>query len=112
MSYVYRPAVPEDTAACVTVEDLREVGITVESWGEGIRDGTLPGYVCLADDKIVGYCFGNSKCGEIEVVALLPEHEDRGIGKTLLNAMVDNLRSRGFRRLLPPPGMEVHGNDR
>ncbi|MBC3484240.1 hypothetical protein HU764_003300 [Pseudomonas sp. SWRI100] len=52
----FRPAVPEDAAACMTLraltqenafteEDLRALGITVDSWSSGIRDGSGPGFV-------------------------------------------------------------------
>ena len=106
----YRPALPEDAAACldlrgrtrenaVSVERLKAIGITLESWRGEIADGSLPGHVCLADGRIVGYCFGDTRTGEIVVLALLPEWEGKGIGKRLLNLMVGDLGERGFERL-------------
>ena len=101
---------PSDVAACVDIrgrtrenavsaEQLSAVGISVASWSESVRRGSLPGYVCLAQDELVGYCFGATASGEIEVLALLPAFENLGIGKTLLNHVVDTLSGIGFTRL-------------
>ncbi|MNT76683.1 Acetyltransferase (GNAT) family protein [compost metagenome] len=48
---------------------------------------------------MAGYCFGDKKTGEIVVLALLPAYEGTGIGKTLLNLMVEDFRALGFARL-------------
>lgn len=110
MNVVYRRARPEDVAACIDlrgktrenaldVERLKAIGVTLETWTRGIAEETWPGHVCLSGGKIVGYCFGLKDTGEIAVLALLPEFENRGIGKTLLNKMVEDFRSLGFHRL-------------
>ena len=110
MDYTYRKAVPEDAPRCVdirgktrenafSVEQLKSIGVTVNTWQEGIRDGSLPGYVCLLADEIIGYCFGAPETGEIVVLAMLPAHEDRGIGKRLLNTLVGDFRQLGHQRL-------------
>ena len=75
------------------------MGITVASWSEAVRRGSLPGHVCVANGEIVGYCFGATASGEVEVLALLPAFENQGIGKTLLNYVVETLRGIGFTRL-------------
>lgn len=110
MTIAYRRAVPDDTPACLvlrgmtrenafSVERLAEAGVTLESWQAGIADGSLPGHVATARGKIVGYCFGERETGEIAVLALLPEHEGRGVGRTLLNLVVAEFRELGFARL-------------
>ena len=77
----YRLAVPGDAAECVALRGmtrenaisaarLRALGITEQSWGNGIRSGALPGHVCSAGGKIVGYCFGSSRDGEIVAAVL------------------------------------------
>ena len=107
----YRPAIPSDAAEClalrgktrenaVSAETLASLGITVESWSGAIESGNLPGYVCIDDGCIVGYCFGDKPTGEIVVLALLPPYEGRGIGKTLLSQVVQYLRSAGHGRLV------------
>ncbi|MNU55545.1 Acetyltransferase (GNAT) family protein [compost metagenome] len=110
MTITYREAVPDDAQACVvlrgqtrenafTVEELKAVGVTPESWASEIREGTLPGYIAEAENQMAGYCFGDKKTGEIVVLALLPAYEGTGIGKTLLNLMVEDFRALGFARL-------------
>lgn len=80
-------------------EDLRELGITAETWGLGIQNGSFPGHVACADGEMIGYCFGDRETGEITVLAVLPEHEGKGIGKALLGLMISELRHSGFSRL-------------
>ena len=70
----YRPATEDDAEECVRLrgltrenavseQRLREVGITVESWATDIRTGALPGVVCVANEQMVGYCFGAAATG-------------------------------------------------
>lgn len=110
MNVTYRKAVPEDTAACIdlrgrtrenafSVEQLAALGVTLESWQSGIRDGSFPGYVAMVEERMAGYCFGDRDSGEIVVLALLPEYEGKGIGKALLERMVEDFRGWGFARL-------------
>jgi hypothetical protein len=69
--FVWRKAVPGDAAACIALRgktrenaftdaQLRDLGIPVDSWGDGIRDGLFPGHVCCANARMVGYCFGDT----------------------------------------------------
>jgi GNAT superfamily N-acetyltransferase len=106
----YRPALPEDAQECVAVrgktrenafseEQLCSIGITAESWGENIRSGSLPGHVCLFEEEIVGYCFGARETGEIEVLVVLPEFENLGIGRELLQRTAQQLAGLGHKRL-------------
>ena len=106
----YRPAVPDDAAECVVVrgrtrqnaaseEWLRSIGITAKSWGENIRSGALPGHVCISEGSIVGYCFGVRETGEIQVLVVLPDFENRGIGRELLRRTSDTLAEFGHSRL-------------
>ncbi|SEE76774.1 GNAT family N-acetyltransferase [Pseudomonas anguilliseptica] len=110
MKVAYRIATPDDTAECIalrektrenafSVEQLEELGITLDSWKAGISDGSLPGYVSVCEGKIIGYCFGDSHAGEIVVLALLPEYENKGVGKVLLNQMIESFQPLGFERL-------------
>lgn len=130
LTYRYRPAVPDDAPRCVavrgqtrenafSVDQLKAIGVTVDSWRAGIADGSLPGHVCLFDGgrdgardggaggetggdpggKVIGYCFGAPSSGEVVVLALLPEHENRGIGKKLLDTLVSDFKALGHQRL-------------
>ena len=106
----YRVARPADIEECIEVRGqtrqnaisasrLAELGITVDSWREKVRDESLYGIVCTAAGKIVGYCFGDTQSGEIVVLALLPEVEAKGIGKLLLADVVAALVATGHSRL-------------
>ena len=64
-----------------------------------MRSGSLPGHVCHHDGQLVGYCFGERDTGEIIVLALLPEFEGLGLGKTLLELVITELRAQGHQRL-------------
>src|SRR5687768_794264 len=68
------------------------MGITAASVAEGLAAGTLQGWVCSDDSRIVGFCMGDSERGEVGVLAVLPDYEGRGIGKALLSRVVDWLR--------------------
>jgi ribosomal protein S18 acetylase RimI-like enzyme len=107
MHYIlYRPATPADAAACIairsqtrenafTAKELQHHGITPETLGAQIADSTICGYLCVDDTKIVGYCFGAYATAEIIVLALLPDYENKGLGKTLLDMVLDELRRTG-----------------
>ncbi|MDN2673890.1 GNAT family N-acetyltransferase [Janthinobacterium sp. SUN026] len=109
-SITFHPAKAEDTPAfidlrgrtrqnAVPAERLAEVGITAGTWAEMMRSGSLPGHVCHHDGQLAGYCFGERDTGEIIVLALLPEFEGLGIGKTLLELVMTELRAHGHQRL-------------
>ena len=83
----------------VSVERLASIGITVESWALGVEAGELHGFVCVDQSRIVGYAFGDRRTGEVVVVALLPTHEGRGIGRNVLARVVSDLATAGFERL-------------
>jgi len=120
----FRPATAEDIPAClvlrghtrenaISAEGLAAMGITVESWAGDVQSGALPGFVCIDDAFIVGYCFGERASGEVAVLALLPSHEGRGIGKHLLSLVVDLLADAGHRRMFlgcsSDPSVRSHG---
>ncbi|MBT9457492.1 MAG: GNAT family N-acetyltransferase [Burkholderiaceae bacterium] len=110
MTVTFRRALPGDAPACVVMrgktrqnaispERLAELGITPVSWAAQIESGQLPGHVCFDDGALVGYCFGDIGTGEVVVLALLPVAEGQGLGKMLLDRVMQDLRARGHRRL-------------
>lgn len=124
MTMSFRLANPGDIPACVVLrgqtrenaisaERLAGMGITVESWASDVRSGVLTGYVCIHDESIAGYCFGEDATGEVVVLALLPDYENRGIGKHLLGLVVKHLSAAGHRRLFlgcaADPAVRSHG---
>jgi GNAT superfamily N-acetyltransferase len=119
-----RRARPEDAGECVRLrgltrenavsEDrLREYGVTAQSWAADIESGALPGWVARSAGRIVGYCFGAAKTGEVVVLALHPAHEGQGLGSQLLRRVVQDLRDHGHARLFlgcsPDPQVRSYG---
>ena len=92
---------------------LASIGVTATTWAADIRSGLLLGFTAKESGRLVGYCFGNTETGEIVVLALLPEAESQGIGRTLLNQVVAVLRVRGHQRLFlgcsADPNVRSHG---
>jgi GNAT superfamily N-acetyltransferase len=78
---------------------LASLGITVESWAADVAAAHVIGQICTDGGRIVGYCYGDSRTGEIVVLALLPDYESCGIGRRLLSRVTKELRSMGFKRL-------------
>ena len=124
MELEYRPATAQDASECVRIrgltrenavseQRLASLGITIQSWGDDIRSQELPGFICMADSAMAGYCFGSSTTGEIVVLALLPAYERLGIGRELLHRMMDQLHALGHKRLFlgcsADPSVRSHG---
>ena len=116
----------------ISRERLAQMGITAASIAEGLASGVTKGWVAVSEARIVGFCMGDSQRGEVLVLAVLPDAERRGIGKTLLSLAVEWLRSfnpariwlgaprnpavraHGFYRSLgwrPTGETDVHGDD-
>jgi ribosomal protein S18 acetylase RimI-like enzyme len=122
--YGLRPAHPDDIAACVDLRgrtrenaisraELARRGVTEAGWREDLRSGLLPGFVACEGEAIVGYCFANRDTGEVVVLAILPAHEGRGLGRALLSRMVAHMCGLGHRRLhleaAADPRLRAHG---
>ena len=92
---------------------LESLGITPQSWAAGLLGGREQTWVCFDGEKQVGFCGADATSGEVQVLAVLPEYEGRGIGRDLLAQAVAWLRSRGWRRLWlatdPDPTKRSHG---
>ncbi|MDI9273060.1 GNAT family N-acetyltransferase [Stenotrophomonas sp. PFBMAA-4] len=106
----YRPARPHDAAACIDLRgrtrenafsaaQLAELGITVDSWAAGIAEGDFIGRIAEDNGTVVGYGFADRDSGEVLVLALLPDYEGRGIGKRLLQEVVELAHAAGHSRL-------------
>jgi len=68
----------------VTLDELKEdYSVTPQSVADELRSDAS-GWVCEDDGTLVGFSMGNGLNGEIAVVAVAPEYEGRGIGKTVL----------------------------
>ncbi|KOQ71134.1 GNAT family N-acetyltransferase [Stenotrophomonas maltophilia] len=110
MTIRYRDAHPDDAAACIDLRgrtrenafsaaQLAELGITTQSWAEGICNGDFIGRIACDGERMVGYGFADRESGEVLVLALLPEYENLGIGRRLLQDVVSLARDAGHHRL-------------
>ncbi len=124
MPVFVRDARPEDAAACIDLRgrtrenafsaaQLAELGITRESWAAGIAQGDSIGRLAWEGERMAGYCFADRDSGEVLVLALLPACEGRGIGRALLDQVMQTLRGLGHERLFlscaADPGVRSHG---
>lgn len=124
MTLAYRPIEVDDLPAslavrvstrenALTVKQLRDdYGVTPETVAAGLATN-LGGWVCEDAGAVVGFAIGDGATGEVQVVAVLPGHEGRGIGKALLTRVQDWLFAQGHRELWllanPDPDVRASG---
>lgn len=119
-----RKAVKSDLDRCVEIRGLTRdnpiskellvsIGVTTESWDPKLDNGTYEGLVAEDNGVVVGYTFADTKSGEVLVLAILPPYEGAGLGKKLLNSLVERLFSLGHSKLWlaasPDPQIRAHG---
>ena len=97
----------------ITMEELKEdYGITLESLAEAMNSHVC-GWLCEDADVVVGFSMGDRLNGEVQVVAVRPEYEGRGIGKALLSKVKNWLFSSGHEEIwlgaYPDPNIRAYG---
>ncbi|WP_204378033.1 GNAT family N-acetyltransferase [Chromobacterium sphagni] len=91
-------------------EQLAALGITAQGMAEALDSGAVKGWVCLAAERIVGFCLADIGAGEILVLAVLPQHEGRGAGKGLLQRTIAAVcKDRVWLAANPDPAGRAHG---
>ncbi len=124
MALIYRRMVPEDLPAvfvvrlstnenAITMRELeQDYGVTPESLARAMTT-TVRGWLCADNGEVVGFAMGDRANGEVQVVAVLPNHEDRGIGKRLLKKVQDWLFAEGHEEIWlyanPDPQLRATG---
>ena len=88
--FVVRVAVRENR---LNYSQLRAIGITPESIAQDLSEDSKA-WVCECDGKVVGFSMANSTDGRIFALFVLPDYEQKGIGKELLAMSVSWLRSK------------------
>lgn len=79
-------------------EELTEMGITPQTVRELMKTSHR-GWLAERDGSAVGFVMGNKRTGEMWVIAVLPQFENRGIGKTLMSLVEEWLISEGCEEL-------------
>lgn len=97
----------------ITMEELEEdYDITPESLAEAMNSH-VKGWLCEDSDVVVGFSMGDRLNGEVQVVAVHPDYEGRGIGKALLNEVKNWLFSSGHEEIWlgsnPDSNIRAHG---
>src|SRR6188508_318914 len=94
-----RATTPADAAWIRSFLDDRWGGQEQVANGEVYRPGDLPGFVAVADGRIVGYAALRvvGKGAEIGLIEAL--QRGHGIGTALVDALATEARARGCRRL-------------
>ncbi len=93
----------------ITMEELEhDYGITPESLSTAMKSN-VKGWLCEDDGKVVGFAMGDLSNGEVQVVAVLPDYERKGIGKHLLAHVQSWLFSEGHQEiwLLANPDLSI-----
>ena len=119
-----RPATPADLPICTEIrgktrdnpiskEVLAQYGVTTESWTPLLLEQTIMGSVIEQNQQVVAFAFADTRSAEILVVAILPDVENQGLGKMLLNHLVEKLKMLGHNRIwlaaAPDPSMRAYG---
>lgn len=79
----------------ITLEELEaDYGITPATIAASMASDSR-GWLCEDESSVVGFAMGDRSSGEVQVVAVRPGHEGRGIGKALLTSVCDWLFAEG-----------------
>lgn len=97
----------------ITLERLeQDYGITPESIVASMATH-VRGWLCEVDGEVVGFAMGDRANGEVQVVAVRPGHEGKGIGGKLLALTCDWLFAEGHDEVWlmsnPDPGVRAYG---
>jgi len=82
----------------LTREELTSLGITEESVKTRLR-GSFGGWLCEADNQVVGFAMGDRSTGELWVIAVLPAYLGQRIGSALMRRVEVWLQANGCSQL-------------
>ncbi len=93
--FVVRPQTRENA---MTVEELARIGVTPESIEIAIK-GSHKGWLFEEDGQVGGFAMGDFEKAELTVMAILPQHEGKGVGAELLRNVENWLASKGCEKI-------------
>jgi len=82
----------------MSVEELASIGITPESMRLAIL-GSHRGWLYEDNGEVGGFAMGDAEIAELTVIAMLPNHEGKGIGGELLTKVEQWLASQGCKTI-------------
>ena len=97
----------------IAMQELEEdYDVTPKSLTEAMNSH-VSGWLCEDSEAVVGFSMGDRLNGEVQVVAVLPEYEGNGIGKSLLTKVQKWLFSAGHEEIWlganPDPTLRAYG---
>jgi GNAT superfamily N-acetyltransferase len=97
----------------ITLEELEaDYGITPQTMAASLQ-ADVRGWLCRHGDRTVGFAMADRANGEVQVVAVLPGYEGRGIGRALLEQARDWLFAEGHDEIWlganPDPDLRASG---
>jgi len=95
-----------------TLEQLHALGITPQSVTQRLA-ASFKGWLCTSAGQVVGFSMADRATGELWVIAVLPQHEGRGIGGRLMMLAEEWLwasgRSRAWLTTDVDPALRAYG---
>lgn len=82
----------------MSVTELASIGITPDSVATAIQSSHR-GWLFEEDGEVGGFAMGDAEKAELTVMAMLPEHEGKGIGGQLLKKVESWLESEGCKKV-------------
>ncbi len=109
---IYRPAVLEGTAS-FELEPPDEAEMLRRF--KAITDGGYPYFVAELDGRVVGYAYANAyrtrpgyRFTVEDSIYIAPDAQGKGIGRALLEALVDTSTAKGYRLMVAVIGDSRH----
>ena len=104
---------PRTRENALTITELVALGITPQSVETWLTESTR-GWLCeTAGGEVVGFSMADCSTGELLVIALLPDYENRGIGTKLMQRAESWLAQSGCTRAWLTtdldPSLRAHG---
>ncbi len=93
--FIVRPQTRENA---MSVDELASIGITPESILAAINTSHR-GWLFEENGKVGGFAMGNADNAELTVMAMLPQHEGKGIGGRLLAKVENWLGAEGCNKI-------------
>ncbi len=93
--FVVRPRTRENA---MSVQELAAIGITPASMAAAIK-GSHRGWLYEVSGQVGGFAMGDSAASELTVIAMLPDHEGKGVGGQLLTSVEEWLASEGCKKI-------------
>jgi len=88
---------PRTRENAMTLEELQRLGINPQSVTESLGQ-SVKGWLCEDSGRVVAFSMADCATGELLVIAVLPEHEGKGVGSELMALAEEWLAASGCRR--------------